>query len=261
MAVEVERETGIKPNLYPRALGSLNLNSDLDFSTYGVGAERVVELFSQEFRALKEFKRLESGFVFDTNVYTQAVYELFDKNLLTGKSLGLANGDLDAVRQLMYEEMAVRKYAPNLDEWSKYKSGLLSAAPDTATKKMLSSTFEEAEYAFSAARSRIAKKLGVNGDAALHAAEGTNAMLAATNDAYVEVLRDIGQWRKENTRLQQLWLGEVSKLREPTAEFLERYPGWRYHWEELNRLKKSGDTAAFETLARATAFRGSFSEL
>src|SRR5205823_928454 len=106
VAGAIERETGRKPNLIRKALGSTNLTSDLDFSVFGDGAERVVKVFNDKFRALSEFKGLESGHVFDTNVYTQAVYELFSRKELVGKSLGIANADLDALRQLMYEQMA-----------------------------------------------------------------------------------------------------------------------------------------------------------
>jgi len=57
---------------------------------YGVGAERLVKVFNDKFRALAEFKGLESGYVFDTNVYTQAVYELFSREELAGRALGIA---------------------------------------------------------------------------------------------------------------------------------------------------------------------------
>jgi hypothetical protein len=258
-AVEVEKETGRKllltgdkPDLLRKALGSKDLTSDLDFSVFGEGAERVVKIFNGKFRALEKFKGLESGHVFDTNVYTQAVYELYQRNVLVGKTLGIANADLDALRQFMYEQMATRKYIGDAAAWAKYTDALLKAAPDGATRKLLSSTFEEAEYAYKAAREAVAQKLGAAAGAAeeaLHTAEGTNQLLRATNHAYEEVLSDIGQWRTEFQRLQQLQTGQLGKLKDAPGDFLERYPGWRADLKRLQSLRAAGNTKEFEELA------------
>jgi hypothetical protein len=205
-----------------------------------------VKVFNDKFRALPQFKGLESGHVFDTNVYTQAVYELFGRDVLVGKSLGIANADLDALRQFMYEQMATRKYIGGAAEWQRHTAALLAAAPDEATRKMLSYAFEEADYAYRSGRRAIAKSMGV-AEEALHAAEGSNALLRATNQAYERLLSDIGQWRTEMTRLQQLMTGQLGKLPPAPSEFLERYPGWRAGWEELTKLNKS---AEFDALAK-----------
>jgi hypothetical protein len=247
VAAAVERETGVKPNLIKKALGSTNLTSDLDYSAFGVGAERVVKVFNDKFRALPQFGGLESGHVFDTNVYTQAVYELFNRDLLVGKSLGIANADLDALRQLMYGQMATRKYIGSMAKWEKYKAALLGGAADDATHKMFTYTFEEAEYSFNAARKAIAKEMGAAGEDALHAAEGSNDLLRATNKAYEKVLGDIGQWRTEMTRLQQLMTRESDKLAAVPAEFLDRYPGWRAAWNELQKMERGEQ---FDSLAQ-----------
>lgn len=256
----VEQETKTAPKLTKLALGSTNLTSDLDYSAFGVGAERVVKMFNEKFRALPEYRGLESGFVFDTNVYTQAVYELFQRKTLTGASLGIANADLDALRQMMYEQMATRKYIGGTAAWEKHTAALLAAAPDEATRKMLKYTFEEADYAYKAARSSIARQLGVKGEEALHAAEGTNALLRATNNSYENLLGDIDLWRNESLRLQRLTAGVTEEYGPMGAAaeryarlrdgLLERYPGWREGFKELTAFKAAGNEAEYEALAK-----------
>jgi hypothetical protein len=252
----VQLETGAEPNLIKKALGSTNLTSDLDYSAFGEGAERVVEVFNNKFRGLAQFKGLESGHVFDTNVYTQAVYELYGRKELVGSTLGIANADLDALRQLMYERMATRKYIGSVAVWEKNKAALLAAASDDGTRKMLADAIEEAEYAYTSAESAIAKRMGVTGEEALHAAQGSNALLNATNKEYERLLGDIGQWRTERTRLQQLMTGAASRLPDAPTEFLERYPGWRNGLLEVLKLKGvAGKESEFQELAKTWADR------
>ncbi|HEV2547300.1 MAG TPA: hypothetical protein VGU20_08175 [Stellaceae bacterium] len=252
----VALETGVEPKLIKKALGSTNLTSDLDYSAFGEGAERVVKVFNEKFRGLSQFKGLESGHVFDTNVYTQAVYELYRRKVLVGTSLGIANADLDALRQLMYERMATRKYIGSVAAWQKNKAALLAAATDDATRKMFADAMEEAEYSYDAAQSAIAKRLGVTGEEALHAAQGSNALLKATNQEYERLLGDIGQWRTERTRLQQLMTASPSRLPDAPVEFLERYPGWRNGLLELLKLKGvAGKESEFKALAETWADR------
>jgi hypothetical protein len=125
---------------------------------------------------------------------------------------------------------------------------------------MFAYTFEEADYAYRAARRTIAQRMEVS-EEALHAAEGTNKLLRATNKAYEELLTDIGQWRMEMTRLQQLNADVVQACRklptsackalpEASEDFLKRYPGWRAGLNDLRRLSAAGNHAEFDALAK-----------
>ena len=152
---EVKAETKSQ-NIWRKSLGSINLTSDYDISVYGDHAELVVAKFNERFRGLN--KNLESGVVFDTNIYTNPVYKMFTRRALSGSGLALSSAQMDALQQVIYEQMAARKYAKNPAEWELHKARMLKTNDD-ATKSIMQYVLSEAEDAHIAAQEALHKKI------------------------------------------------------------------------------------------------------
>jgi hypothetical protein len=105
-----------------QAFGSTSLTSDYDLSISGVGAEQVVIRFNQRFRSNPQFG-VESGTLFDTNVYTNPVYEIVAGVMDADTSLL----NRDDIRQFMYDQMAMVKYMQG-DQWADHVQAMLDAA-------------------------------------------------------------------------------------------------------------------------------------
>src|SRR5262249_28268207 len=162
---------------------------------------RVVMLFNEKFRSDPRFGHLESGTVFDTNVYTHPVYELFHARTANGSSLALEPLQQDELKQLMYDQMATHKYLDDAT-WAEHKSRLIKAATTEDRRQVLEYALKEAETAKRAARNVIAGKLDRSIEFIEHS--NPNALLRATNDAYGEVLNEIDKLRIESRRLEKV---------------------------------------------------------
>jgi hypothetical protein len=189
-----------------KAFGSTSLTSDYDISIKGDGAERAILKFNEKFRSDPRFKNLESGTVFDTNVYTDPVYSLFKGKTADGRSLALEPLQLDELRQFMYDQMATRKYLTD-DEWARHVARMIDGAP-AEMKDVVKYAMSEAQQGNASAQSLINKKLAPLGKNIENA--DANSLLRATNDAYGDILSDIDKLRTESRRLEKL--GRDSKL-------------------------------------------------
>jgi hypothetical protein len=183
-----------------KAFGSTSLTSDYDISIKGDGAERAVIKFNEKFRSDPRFKNLESGTVFDTNVYTDPVYNLFKGKTAAGRSLQLDPLQFDELRQFMYDQMATRKYLTD-DEWARHVARMIDGAP-AEMKDVVKYALSEAQQGNASARSLINKKLAPLGKNTENA--DANSLLRATNDAYGDILSDIDKLRTESRRLEKL---------------------------------------------------------
>jgi hypothetical protein len=246
---EVRRRVG--GALDPQAFGSTNLTSDYDISIKGYGAELVVAEFNKRFRA--RYQNLESGYVFDTNVYTDPVYNLFERKALTGQRAGLPADRMDTLRQFMYDQMATRKYVADDAEWLAHKSLMLGAAADAETRRMLEYVFKEAEHAYDSAKRLIAQRLqGLGGVPA--GIKSSNVELRATNDTYAEILESIHDWRTEYMRLDGL-LVEGARVPPMNNQLLAKYPEYAESVRKLDQLVAARNLNAAKALRNELQLR------
>jgi hypothetical protein len=233
---DVKKLTG-KP-LKRQAFGSTNLTSDYDVSFVGEGAELAVVEFNKRFRAKWG---AESGSIFDTNAYTDPVYKNFLRSPVSGQALELGTTDLDFARQFTFDQMATRKYVPDV-AWARHKALLMEGASGQS-KYVLEYAFREAENAHEAAQAVIRKKLGQLGVDASDA----DALLRAQNDAYGDVLTDIDRLRNEHSRLDALF-AEGAPAKPPNAELLDQFPLYKSKVQKVQALIDAKDLKAARAL-------------
>jgi hypothetical protein len=254
---EVKAETKSE-NIWRKALGSINLTSDYDISVYGDHAELVIAKFNERFRSLNG--NLESGFVFDTNIYTNPVYKMFTRRALTGSGMELSSSQMDALQQVIYEQMAARKYAKNPAEWEAYKARMLKTDDET-TRNFMRYVLSEAEDAHTAAQAALHKKIsGLPPEMSSGLASAReNVEIRAANDVYADTLKDIDRWRDEYRRMEYL-LVDTEKLKTVVigpqdAEFLAKNPGYKEAYEKIVKLAESGDMALARSVRRDLLMR------
>jgi len=194
----VEQETGRK--LSRQAFGSTNLSSDYDLSVTGWGAERVVGEFNQAFR--NRFGK-EPGSFFDTNVYTDPVYNLFSRKSLNSKGLDLPPAQLDEYRQFMFDQMSNRKYL-NDDQWAQHVKILESSATDDATRRMIRETLERVDSAERTANQRLQQRVAEIARRTNQNAKDKNVLFQAKNELYEESLGSIDAFRQDHDFLSRL---------------------------------------------------------
>ena len=255
---KVRKERGITDAdaLKPQAFGSTNLTSDYDLSIAGAGAEDVAVRFNDEFRT--KFK-CESGTMFDTNVYTDPVYNLdfFGRQKPGLSGIPVNPRQADAARQFVYGQTAMRKYLPDAD-WAKHRARMIEAAPDEL-KPMTQHALDAAERSHRGGRvledDWLKKNAGWDGTRDAHgnrAGLTPDQELRARNETYGKVLRGIGEHRDELSRLQRAVDGggpvptDVPFLRDNAV------PGYRAAVDRLNGALARGD-AAGAAAARADA--------
>jgi len=234
--------------LKAQAFGSTNLTSDYDLSVSGPNAEKVVEVFNRKFREqFGDISGLESGILFDTNVYTDPVYSLFrGDGELSG--LKLTDPQLDEMRQLIYNQMALRKYTDDV-QWAAERAAALENAP-TEMRPMLEQIMNDADAAHKGAQNALSRRmteLEAEGVSATGKFGNENLTLRATNDIYANTLNDVSLFRNEIDRLQKIGSGNVT---EPSAEFLKKFGagGYSKDLEKLNAARAAGNTAEVERL-------------
>ena len=254
LAEEIARVRQEGTPIDPLAFGSNNLTSDYDLSIKVArgepGAATVIRNFNQRFR--DEFG-MEPGLVFDTNVYSEPAYTFFRA---PGADAARPENALrqDAVRQLLFRETAMRRYASDA-EWDAHRSRLLDgASPDEATA--LNYVFREVENNFTAVtanqRARQARLLG--GAAARDAMETRQADLSAlradlddagkaelalldrqldqarlraANETYADTLASVEDFAAEHNRLSGLDLSDPAAIAalDPAGRPLTRMGG------------------------------------
>lgn len=254
LAEEIARVRQEGTPIDPLAFGSNNLTSDYDLSIKVArgepGAATVIRNFNQRFR--DEFG-MEPGLVFDTNVYSEPAYTFFRA---PGADAARPENALrqDAVRQLLFRETAMRRYASDV-EWDAHRSRLLDgASPDEATA--LNHVFREVENNFTAVtanqRARQARLLG--GATARDAMEARQAELSAlrsdlddagkaelaqldrqldqarlraANETYADTLASVEDFAAEHNRLSGLDLSDPAAIAEldPAGRPLTRMGG------------------------------------
>jgi uncharacterized protein YnzC (UPF0291/DUF896 family) len=257
---DVEKQVGAK--LESKALGSVTLTSDYDISVSGEGAERVVAEFNKRFRSDPRFKGLESGTVFDTNVYTDPVYKLFSGGTANARlDFRYEAVQLDELKQFMYDQMATRKYL-NDAEWAAHKARLLARAPSADMRRVLEYALGEAETAKRAARNLIAEKLPASIESV--SKSNPNALLRATNDAYAEVLGDIDKLRVEARSLEKRGTFKPSFAQpgvpQPGNDAL-RMLGGRDYLVQLQKIDDLGQNLTPEALREIANIKSQLQEL
>lgn len=192
---DILRETGVAGRIERKAFGSANLTSDYDLSVGGPGAERVVGAFNKRFR--QRYGR-ESGTAFDTNVYTDPVYNLFDANGALSKIMAdLSPIQRDELRQFMFEQMAMAKYTTD-GQWERHVRRTIDAAPEDQ-RPLLRQMMHETKARETMARLRIKERLGTEPGLA-----SADDVLRVTNDLYAQTLDRIDQMRSAAGRLARL---------------------------------------------------------
>lgn len=216
-----------------KAFGSANLTSDYDLSIVGKGAEMVVGAFNRRFR--KMFKGRESGSIFDTNVYTDPVYELFGASSTIAKKLDVPPNQLDAARQFIYEQMAMAKYMDEA-QWNQHMKLIEAALPEDAVpafKRLM----KEAENADRGARRMLAKKMRELEKAGFDP-DDANTLMRANNEIYEQLLGRIHRLRNVAEDVESMAQGAENFVRLP--KYLKDSP----FAAEVEKLKNILDTAS-----------------
>ncbi len=211
-----------------KAFGSTNLTSDYDISIEGPGAERVVAEFNALFRNDPRFKGLEPGSFFDTNVYTDPIYSLHRGPTSHAPSLDLDPLQQDNLRQVLFDQMASRKYLSDA-QWEAHKRTMLeNSTPEM--RPVMQYALDQAEQA-----NRQARALADAEIAKLPAAmRGTeNGSLRATNELYSQNLSQIDKLRNEMKRLDDLAAGRP--VGPPDPDLVRTFGGGDYQ-ASLNRM-------------------------
>jgi hypothetical protein len=227
------------PPLKRQALGSVTLTSDYDISIGGEGAELVIEEFNKRFRADPRFRGLESGTVFDTNVYTDPVYKLFSSKLSDGTSLRWEPVQYDELKQMMFDLMATRKYMEDAQEWALFRQSALNGAPSADMRRVVEYAVDAAEHATAAAETVLSRELG--SPLTEIRKSDTNKLLRATNDAYAKVLNDIHVLRQEAKRLMNIRVGAAA-AELPSSRAIQLLGGHDYETmlKKMDTLRQSG---------------------
>lgn len=241
---QVERETGARLNR--SAFGSNTLSSDYDLSVGvrvegQVGAERVVRRFNERFR---EKYGKESGTVYDTNVYTDPVYNLVDADRARG--FGLSPLQADEFRQWLYSQMSLRKKLDDA-QWAQHVKLLEDGAPDQL-KSLVRRVAEQIESNERLAARAVDERLGrLAGERRVGEADPSldDLRLRAQNEEYARVLDRVEEYQQELRRLSDL--PPAGARIEATSDILK--PGvYRKALEQIHSLVNSG---RLEDLARA----------
>ncbi|MCP5366386.1 MAG: hypothetical protein H6906_02605, partial [Hyphomicrobiales bacterium] len=242
---EVEQETGHR--LSRQAFGSTNLTSDYDLSVTGWGAEKVVGKFNAAFR--KKFGR-EPGLFFDTNVYTDPVYNIFSRQALRKAGLDLPPTELDEFRQFLFDQMATRKYL-NDQQWAQHVKILESTAPDEATRDLIRNAARQVDSAEAAARGRLDQRMQ---DIARRTGQDIghkNVQLQAKNELYEEVLGSIDDFRNQHDFLSRLGPNRLD-LEMPASSLTGEGTAYAEAVNKIRRLYAEGDIAGADALKAAT---------
>ncbi|MCC7016749.1 MAG: hypothetical protein IT564_06055, partial [Rhodospirillales bacterium] len=241
----VEAETG-KP-LKRTAFGSQKLTSDYDLSVEGWGAERAVVDFNRRFR---DRFGTEAGHLFDTNVYTDPIYNLISARATRGRADLLPPSQMDDMRQFMYAQMAGRKYMDDA-QWAR-NARLLEEAmgDDAAARAMVRDIVRDVDNANRGFSNRIKDRFdALVADARRRGRtldEGTTAALRkrAENDVYGDVLERIDAYRSELDFLSSLGPGAANRnsaLRQTSKPYDNAV-------NEIRRLYDKGDIEAADAL-------------
>ncbi len=240
---KVERETGRK--LTRQAFGSTNLTSDYDLSVTGWGAERVVAEFNQAFR--NRFKK-EPGSFFDTNVYTDPVYNLYSRKALRDRGLDLPPTEVDEFRQFMFDQMANRKYL-NDQQWVQHVKILESSAPDESTRRMIRETLQRVDDAEQTARKGLQQRMSEVSRRTGQDIGDKNVEFQAKNELYEESLKSIDAFRQDHDFLTRL-SAERPDIDMPASGVRSQFTkadgtpmetAYSRAVDEMRKLYKSGD--------------------
>ena len=226
------------PKLESKAYGSTNLTSDYDLSVSGHYAEQVPEEFNKLFRErFGDLGGLESGTQFDTNVYTDAAYALFKGDDAPYKDMNLGGTKLDDMRQLIYDQMATRKYLSD-EQWVAHKEMMVRDQPEDM-RNMLEEVMNNADHAHQQGQKVLARHQMILEGTGQATGSAENIALKAQNNAYAEELQNIGMFRTEMRRLNDM---DGTGNLPANPEFIRRFGmgGYKDNLDLLAKLKQDG---------------------
>lgn len=232
---QMAAELGHPVEIERKAFGSTNLTSDYDISVSGPGAERVIGRFNKRFR---DTYKVESGTMFDTNIYTDPVYDLIKADSTLASKFNANPLLRDEMRQMMYEQMTMCKYS-SPGQWERHGERLLDAV-DEAERPALRRMLQEVESRQRAAEGEIADGLRKAG-----LPDTPDARLRINNDIYAQTLERIDQFRSLERGMSRIGEGRAADV---------ALPGWlkgsafERDLRKLDDLKAAGNNTAAKRL-------------